>query len=70
MFGSLELSTNQLSFDEFDNNIYILTSGASATAITPSSTDIFINQGALHQSSLYTLSRQENYSSFDIFSTV
>ncbi len=48
MFGSLELSTNQLSFDESDNSIYFPTSGTSATVITPSSTDIFINQGALH----------------------
>ncbi len=70
MFGSLELSTNKFSFDELGNSIYFPPSEESATAITPSSTAIFINQGALHQSSLYTLSRQENYSSFDIFSTV
>ncbi len=68
MFGSLELSTNQLSFDELDNNIYFPSSEASATATTPSSTTIFTNQGVLHQSSLYT--HQENYLSFDIFSTV
>jgi hypothetical protein len=70
MFGSLELSTNKFSFDELGNSIYFPPSEESATAITPNSTAIFINQGALHQSSLYTLSRQKNYSSFDIFSTV
>ncbi len=70
MFESLGLSTNQLSFDEFDNSIYFPPNEASAAAMTPSSTAIFINQGALHQSLLYTRSHKGNYSSFDIFSAV
>ncbi|RXX49720.1 hypothetical protein DD600_26690, partial [Enterobacter cloacae] len=70
MFGSLELSTNQLSLDELDNSIYFPLSEASTTAITLSFAFIFVNQEALHQSSLCTRLHQGNYSSFDIFSTV
>ncbi len=70
MSGSSKLSTNQLNFDELNNSIYFPPSGASATAITTSSTAIVINQEALHQSQLCTRYRPENYSSFDIFSTI
>ncbi len=70
MFGSLELSTNQLGLDELDNNIYFPPSEASTTAVTLSSTVIFVHQEALHQFSLCTRSHQGNFSSFDIFSMV
>ena len=68
-FGVINQPT-QIRFNELINSIYFPLSEAYATAIAPSSTTIFINQGALHQSSLCTRSYQENYSSFDIFSTV
>jgi hypothetical protein len=52
--GSLELSTNQLSFNELDNSFYFLPSEASAIATTLIFTATFINQEALHQSSSRT----------------